>query len=191
MKKDQIIIKLNPLITEIIENLQLDLIKLFNGIFEDIHIIENSKGILKKYYNKHRNQYNASRILDDVKEIGIKEEYYRVLAITSEDLYTERLNFVFGVAFMPSQSIIPESVSAIISFKRLKEEFYNLPKDNVLFRERVIKEAAHELGHTLGLKHCTNKCVMRFSNCIDDTDEKPARFCYNCLNKIKKNYGLG
>lgn len=191
MKKELIIIKLNPLIAEIIENLQLDLIKLFNGIFEDIHIIENSKGILKKYYNEHRNQYNASRILDDMKEIGIKEEYYRVLAITSEDLYTERLNFVFGVAFIPSQSIIPESVSAIISFKRLKEEFYNLSKDDVLFRDRVIKEAAHELGHTLGLKHCMNECVMRFSNRIDDTDEKPARFCDSCLNKIKKNYGLG
>ncbi len=191
MKKELIIIKLNPLIAEIIENLQLDLIKLFNGIFEDIHIIENSKGILKKNYNEHRNQYNASRILDDMKEIGIKEEYYRVLAITSEDLYTERLNFVFGVAFIPSQSIIPESVSAIISFKRLKEEFYNLSKDDVLFRDRVIKEAAHELGHTLGLKHCINECVMRFSNFIDDTDEKPARFCDSCLNKIKKNYGLG
>lgn len=190
MKKDLIIIKLNPFIAEIIENLQLDLIKLFNGIFEEIHIIENSKGILKKYYNKHRNQYNASRILDDVKEIGIKEEYYRILAITSEDLYTERLNFVFGVAFMPSQSIIPESVSAIISFKRLKEEFYNLPKNDVLFRDRAIKEAIHELGHTLGLKHCINKCVMRFSNCIDDTDEKPARLCHSCCKKIKKNYDL-
>lgn len=190
MKKDLIIIKLNPFIAEIIENLQLDLIKLFNGIFEEIHIIENSKGILKKYYNKHRNQYNASRILDDVKEIGIKEEYYRILAITSEDLYTERLNFVFGVAFMPSQSIIPESVSAIISFKRLKEEFYNLPKNDVLFRDRAIKEAIHELGHTLGLKHCINKCVMRFSNGIDDTDEKPARLCHSCCKKIKKNYDL-
>ena len=190
MKKDLIIIKLNPIIDTIIENLQLDLIQSFNGIFEDIYIIENSKGILKKYYNKHRNQYNASRILDDVKEIGIKEEYYRILAITSEDLYTERLNFVFGVAFMPSQSIIPESVSAIISFKRLKEEFYNLPKNDVLFRDRAIKEAIHELGHTLGLKHCINKCVMRFSNCIDDTDEKPARFCHSCLKKIKKNYDL-
>ncbi len=190
MKKDLIIIKLNPIIDTIIENLQLDLIQSFNGIFEDIHIIENSKGILKKYYNKHRNQYNASRILDDVKEIGIKEEYYRILAITSEDLYTERLNFVFGVAFMQSQSIIPESVSAIISFKRLKEEFYNLPKNDVLFRDRAIKEAIHELGHTLGLKHCINKCVMRFSNCIDDTDEKPARLCHSCCKKIKKNYDL-
>jgi len=36
--------------------------------------------------------------------------------------------------------------------------------------QRVIKEAVHELGHAFGLTHCENsKCVMHFSNSLQDT----------------------
>jgi archaemetzincin len=186
MKRELTLLKLNPIEKNIIDYLKLELLKLFEGIFEQIHVIENSKNFLDKFYNKNRRQYNASKILDHVKIIEKKENYYRILVITSEDLYTEGLNYVFGVAHKPSFLNSSKSAVAVISLKRLKEEFYSLPKNSDLFRLRIIKEAIHELGHTLGLDHCKNKCVMQFSNWIGDTDEKPARFCSNCLQILKK-----
>ena len=49
----------------------------------------------------------------------------------------------------------------------------------------MLKEAAHELGHALGLKHCKNRfCVMHFSNNLKDTDIKTSWFCNDCEREI-------
>jgi archaemetzincin len=46
---------------------------------------------------------------------------------------------------------------------------------------RALKEAVHELGHTLGLRHCSRSlCVMHFSNSIFDTDKKKSLLCDQC-----------
>jgi archaemetzincin len=102
--------------------------------------------------------------------------YERILGIIDLDLYVSKLNFVFGEA---RQRV------AIISLTRLRNEFYNLPKDETLFRKRVFTEAVHELGHTYGLRHCVNpNCVMFFSNTLTDTDKKGPDFCQRCKNKV-------
>jgi len=49
-----------------------------------------------------------------------------------------------------------------------------------------VKEAVHEVGHTLGLAHCTNSsCVMFFSNSILDTDRKKSAFCEKCSTFVR------
>jgi archaemetzincin len=49
---------------------------------------------------------------------------------------------------------------------------------------RALKEAVHELGHTLGLVHCPEAgCVMHFSNTLADTDCKSHRLCAMCERK--------
>jgi archaemetzincin len=68
----------------------------------------------------------------------------------------------------------------------LNEEFYGLKEDRALFELRVLKEALHELGHTFGLLHCENNCVMIFSNSIEDTDNKPPQFCPRCSNYLER-----
>src|ERR687898_582901 len=69
--------------------------------------------------------------------------------------------------------------------ERLKPEFYDLAPNDLVFYDRVTKEAVHELGHSFGLFHCNNKrCVMHFSNSLYDTDFKNRIFCKNCKNKL-------
>ena len=80
------------------------------------------------------------------------------------DVYSDKLNFVFGEAYLDGRI-------CAIYLPRLRQEFYGLKSDKSLFYQRLVKEAVHELGHAFGLSHCENiKCVMHFSNSLSDTD---------------------
>jgi archaemetzincin len=63
-----------------------------------------------------------------------------------------------------------------------------LPDDPGLFQKRALTEAVHELGHTCSLPHCENRrCVMFFSNTLQDTDRKHSTFCRQCQEKLGKS----
>jgi len=95
------------------------------------------------------------------------------LGVTGKDIFAEGTNFVFGEAELGG-------ARAILSVFRLSTPNFEL------YRERVIKEATHEIGHVLGLVHCESDCVMKFSNNIFEVDRKPSKFCKKCEVKIKK-----
>ncbi len=148
-------------------------------------------------YNRRRRQYHSSPILDNLSRLrsstlrsssttatedgsSFGGQAYRVLGVTELDLYVSNLNFIFGQAQMGGRT-------ALISLARLREEFWGRRPNERLLAERALKEAVHELGHTLGLEHCSNpKCVMHFSNSLADTDIKGSWFCPECEKKIRK-----
>lgn len=130
-------------------------------------------------YDPSRDQYRAGPILELLSKRTLPEEE-KLLAITSEDLYTPGLNFIFGQAQKPGKM-------ALISLHRLRPEFWGSAEDRELFHARAAKEAVHELGHTLGMGHCKNEdCVMTFSNRIEQTDGKSSSFCKNCREEVER-----
>jgi archaemetzincin len=98
--------------------------------------------------------------------------------VSEVDCYASGLNFIFGQAMMGGRE-------AFVALPRLRESFYGLPEDTILFRERVLKEVVHELGHAWELSHCADPhCVMHFSNSLRDTDAKGKDFCPRCQARI-------
>ena len=133
----------------------------------------------KTGYNPYRRQHRSEVFLEHLKTLREEIGVDRLLGVTSLDLYAPGLNFIFGEA-------APWWGVAIISTHRLKPEFYGETANRSLFLERCVKEAVHEIGHTLGLRHCPDPgCVMHFSNTIWDTDRKGVAFCENCLQKLR------
>ncbi len=124
-----------------------------------------------------RRQYHSSQILAQMgKFIGPKT--WRLLAVTGHDLYIPILTFVFGEAQMGGPS-------SIVSYYRLRQEFYGLPSDPDLLRQRLLKEAVHELGHTLELTHCDDyRCAMSASHSVELIDLKENAFCESCANQV-------
>jgi archaemetzincin len=81
------------------------------------------------------------------------------------------VTFVFGEAQL-------EGNCALASFCRLSKERYGLPPDQSQLRERLTKQAAHELGQTSGPRHCDDwRCVMASSHSVELVDVHSAEFC--------------
>jgi len=127
-------------------------------------------------FDSFRNQYHSTRLLVELEESPRADQVDRVLGVVAFDLYVPGMNFVFGEARCPGRV-------AVISTYRLKSDDADDPD---LFESRIVKEAVHEIGHMLGLKHCSNSsCVMYFSERIADTDRKKDTFCSECGPKMK------
>jgi len=105
---------------------------------------------------------------------GAVEDAWRLLGVTTVDLYIPILTFVFGEAQLQGNC-------AVVSSFRLRQEFYGLPTDAGLFRARLLKESIHELGHTFELSHCDDyQCVMAPSHGVEWMDLKTEHLCESC-----------
>ena len=117
-------------------------------------------------------QYNSAGILVAL-TVGAAPDAV-TLGVTEKDLCLPMLSFVFGHAQLGGRV-------AVVSLARLRQEFYGLPPDPALLRERAAKEALHEVGHAFGLVHCTDpECAMSLSTGIEQVDAKQAVFCGTC-----------
>jgi archaemetzincin len=124
-------------------------------------------------FHGERQQYHSSEILQRMQSF-LTADSWRMLGVAAVDLYIPILTFVFGEAQM-------NGPCAVLSAHRLRQEFYGLPPDRELFRQRLIKEAVHELGHTLNLTHCEDyRCVMASSHAVEWIDLKESALCGHC-----------
>ncbi|HUI50896.1 MAG TPA: archaemetzincin family Zn-dependent metalloprotease [Terriglobales bacterium] len=128
-------------------------------------------------FNVTRQQYSSTEILAALARRDTPDTF-RVLGVTTLDLYIPILTFVFGEAQLGG-------TAAVVSLHRLRDEFYGLPPNIPALRERLLKEAVHELGHTLTLSHCEDyQCVMSASHGVELVDLKSSRFCPACRDAV-------
>ncbi|MCL5883144.1 MAG: archaemetzincin family Zn-dependent metalloprotease [Actinobacteria bacterium] len=133
-------------------------------------------GVPAGAFDRKRSQFRGEAFLDSLSSRRQGPEL--LVGITGLDIFLPGLNYVFGVADR-------DRGVAIVSLHRLGPEFYGLPPDDELLRERILKEITHEAGHVLGLSHCGRAdCIMRFSNAIGDTDRKGPGFCDECRVRL-------
>jgi len=128
-------------------------------------------------YHGERQQYHSSELLHRMQGF-LGPGSWRVLAVAPVDLYIPILTFVFGEAQVGGPC-------ALVSLHRLRQEFYGLPPDEGLLRQRLLKEAVHEIGHTLNLTHCDDyRCAMAPSHAVEWIDLKDSALCASCQSQI-------
>jgi archaemetzincin len=125
-----------------------------------------------------RQQYNSNlilkRLLDESSPDAIK-----ILGITDVDLFNPIFSFVFGEAQFQGKC-------AVVSSYRLRgNPEHTLPPGCPPLLNRLEKEVIHELGHTFGLRHCSDPdCVMKYSVGLACADRKFSFFCPACRELV-------
>lgn len=131
-------------------------------------------------YDRNRNQHDAQKILDRLQDTLTRRYAISgpLLLVTSRDLYVGACDFVFGLAR-------PASGVAVVSTARLGNDYYGRTPDDADLIDRASKEGAHELGHLLGLDHCSNpECVMFRPRTLDELDRKRSMLCPACTEAL-------
>jgi archaemetzincin len=129
-------------------------------------------------YHPERQQFHSSELLQRMLSL-VEHRDWRFLAIADVDLYIPILKYVFGEAQIGGPC-------AIVSAFRLRQEFYGLDANEILLRQRLLKECVHELGHTLDLRHCQDyRCAMASSHAVEWIDLRGSKLCDSCREQVE------
>ncbi|MFW9928849.1 MAG: hypothetical protein ACFFD1_05635 [Candidatus Thorarchaeota archaeon] len=140
-----------------------------------IDIDQNIFPIFKNECIKEEKEYSGRLILERLENTVPPQKQVKVLGLINEDIKTIRTKHLFGLTNLKCSC-------ALISTIRLQVDNSDIAK----FEQRVLKVAVHELGHTFGLTHCNNECVMRLSKSLKELDEKPKEFCSLCDLQLRQ-----
>ena len=123
-------------------------------------------------WDAKRRQFHSTAILDRLTEKA-PSDTLKLIALTDRDLFIPILTHVYGEAQLGG-------LSCIVSTHRLTDGISSVG-ERPRYLERIVKESAHELGHTFDLRHCKdNQCLMHYCRSIGDVDHKENQLCRYC-----------
>lgn len=157
-----------------------------------IHVLPERQMPKTAFINVKTPRYRADKLIRMLRDEK-PDSLDHILALTQTDISVTRTDAagqtqkpeskytdwgVFGYGYRPG-------ASCIVSTQRLKTP------DKTKLMLRLKKVAIHEIGHNLGLDHCTSsRCVMRdAAETIRTIDTVEATLCDQCSKRIRYSFG--
>lgn len=153
----------------------------------EVQIAKSQKIPRTAFVNIKSPRYRADSLIRMLRDSRPDSIDY-VLGLTSQDISTTKKDKkgkilqpesryqdwgLFGLGYVPGPSCIVST--------------FRMGSDSKLLESRIIKISLHELGHNLGLPHCTASpdCVMRdAAETIRTVDHVSEQLCEQCKKRI-------
>ena len=134
----------------------------------------------KAAYYPPRKRYRAERLLAYLND-RMPKDGWRILGLTDVDISTTKGPYAdWGVLGLGE---LPGTATVISSFRCRKKA-----RDAAHATARLAKVAVHEIGHTLGLPHCSERgCLMEDAMGKVTTTDRERDFCPRCRALAKQN----
>ena len=133
-------------------------------------------------YNANIGKYNAHTLFlfgkerreESLNEFGKIKVQLKILVLVDFDIFKPGFTgTLFGEAEVDGDI-------AIVSVSPLKDD-----SNEFLTKDRLVKEALHIIGYTLGLGPCeTPSCAMSPSKTLEDIYKRNTFYCNSCTKKI-------
>lgn len=136
----------------------------------------------KQAFYKPRSRYRAGLLLDYLDASLTGPSSMKIIGLTDKDISTTKGDvYDWGIFGYGSIGGSP----CVVSTFRLRAR----GADEKLFRLRLVRVATHEVGHTLGLRHCpSEKCNMADAKgSILSVDRGTGELCQTCKKLIRKS----
>jgi archaemetzincin len=158
----------------------LNFVKNETAIFYNCEVVSLKSVDLPSFaFYPVRNRYRADSLLKYEKNI-LPQHVDAIAGLTNKDISTSNGKIpdwgVFGLGMCPGKV-------CVISVYRLQRA----SKTASQLKERLIKVVLHELGHNLGLPHCTSNpaCLMTDAGgTIIQVDRENKWLCESCKSKL-------
>lgn len=136
------------------------------AVYPSVSIQKEPIVLPKEHYNKERNRYSGTGLLKDLSKL---RKGNVVLGLTDEVIFkANELSPTYGIfGVSPVGAYVAVISSTLPSSKRQRND-------------HLVKLMMHELGHSFGLNHCSNKhCFMVDAEHGNKFSQTPS-FCNEC-----------